>query len=79
MKIIAKSISIDPAIRSGKPCITGTRITVGDVLSFLAGGMTMAEVVTDYPELTEQSIRDVLAFAAKRDEATMVVAGEIAA
>jgi uncharacterized protein (DUF433 family) len=43
-------ISVDPAIRSGKPCIKGTRITVYDVLEYLAGGMTEEEILSDFPD-----------------------------
>ena len=60
-------ISIDPSVRSGKPCITGTRITVYDVLEYLAGGMTEDQVLNDFPDLTRADIRAVLAFAAARE------------
>ena len=60
-------ISIDPTIRSGKPCIRGTRITVYDVLEYLAGGMTEDQVVDDFPDLTKEDIRAALAFAAARE------------
>ena len=60
-------ISIDPAIRSGKPCIKGTRITVYDVLEYLAGGMSEDEILRDFPDLAREDIRAVLAFAAARE------------
>ena len=60
-------ISIDPTVRSGKPCIRGTRITVYDVLEYLAGGMTEDQVVDDFPDLTKEDIRAALAFAAARE------------
>ena len=60
-------ISVDPAIRSGKPCIKGTRITVYDVLEYLAGGMTEDQLLSDFPDLTREDIRAVLAFAAARE------------
>jgi len=60
-------ISVSPAIRSGKPCIKGTRITVYDVLEYLAGGMTEDELLNDFPDLTREDIRAVLAFAAARE------------
>ena len=60
-------ISIDPAIRSGKPCVKGTRITVYDVLEYLAGGMTEDQIVSDFPDLTRDDIRAALAFAAARE------------
>ncbi len=60
-------ITIDPGKRSGKPCIRGTRITVMDVLEYLAGGMSIADILLDFPELTEEAIRACLAFAADRE------------
>jgi uncharacterized protein (DUF433 family) len=60
-------ISIDPTIRFGKPCITGTRISVYDILSWLASGMKNEEILADFPELTENSIIACLAFAADRE------------
>lgn len=60
-------IVIDPARRSGKPCIRDTRITVSDVLDYLASGMTEAEILDDFPELVVDDIRASLAFAALRE------------
>ena len=60
-------ISIDPTIRFGKPCITGTRISVYDILSWLATGMKNEEILADFPELTENSIIACLACAADRE------------
>jgi uncharacterized protein (DUF433 family) len=60
-------IVINPEIRFGKPCVRGTRITVGDVLSYLASGMSENEVLTDFPQLTREDIRACLAFAAERE------------
>jgi uncharacterized protein (DUF433 family) len=60
-------IIVTPGVRSGKPCISGTRITVADVLEYLAGGMTEAEILTDFPDLRKEHIRAVLAFAAARE------------
>ena len=60
-------ISIDPNIRFGKPCVRGTRISVYDVLSWLADGMNHEQIISDYPELSEQTIRACLAFAADRE------------
>lgn len=54
-------------VRSGKPCFVGTRITVYDVLEYLASGMSNQEIVDDFPELTEQHIRAALEFAAMRE------------
>jgi uncharacterized protein (DUF433 family) len=63
----AKIITMDPGRRSGKPCIRGLRITVTDVLDYLAGGMTQQEILSDFPDLTETDIRACLAFAADRE------------
>lgn len=60
-------IETRPGIRSGKPCFVGTRITVYDVLDYLASGMTTAEIIDDFPELTEQHVRAALEFAAMRE------------
>jgi uncharacterized protein (DUF433 family) len=60
-------ISINPAVRSGKPCIKGTRITVYDILEYLAGGMTEEEILKDFPDLKREDIRASLAFAAARE------------
>lgn len=60
-------ITIEPGKRGGKPCIRGLRITVYDVLAWLADGMTEAEILEDYPELTADDIRACLAFAADRE------------
>ncbi len=60
-------ISVDPAIRSGKPCIRGTRIAVYDVLEYLAGGMPEDQILHDFPDLTLDDIRACLAFAAVRE------------
>ena len=59
-------ISLDPAIRSGKPCIKGTRITVYDLLEYLAGGMSEKEILQDFPQLDALDSRASLAFAANR-------------
>ena len=72
-------IVVDPEIRFGKPCIKGTRITVGDILQLLSGGMTEQEIIADYPELQGIHIRAALAFAAERDAMTKVVAHETVA
>ncbi len=60
-------ITFDPAIRSGKPLIRGTRITVADVFDYLGGGMTIDEVLADFPDLTAEDIRACFAYAADRD------------
>jgi uncharacterized protein (DUF433 family) len=60
-------ITMEPGKRSGKPCIRGLRITVYDVLDNLASGMSHAEILEEFPYLTEQDIRACLAFAADRE------------
>ena len=60
-------ITIEPGKRRGKPCIRGLRITVYDVLDYLASGMTEAEIMADFPDLTVEDIRACLAFAADRE------------
>ena len=60
-------ITIDPDKRSGKPCIRGTRMTVTDVLEYLASGMTHQELLDEFPDINEEDIRACLAFAADRE------------
>jgi uncharacterized protein (DUF433 family) len=60
-------ITIEPGKRGGKPCIRGLRITVYDVLDYLASGMSEDEILTDFPELSRDDIRACLAFAADRE------------
>lgn len=60
-------ISVNPMVRSGKPCIKETRITVYDVLEYLAGGMSEDEILADFPDLMRDDIRACLAFAATRE------------
>ena len=67
-------ITIEPGKRSGKPCIRGLRITVYDVLEYLASGMTEAEILADFPDLTAQDIRACLAFAADRERKLVATA-----
>lgn len=62
-----KIITIEPGKRSGKPCIRETRMTVTDVLEYLAGGMSQEEILEDFPDLTAEDIRACLAFAADRE------------
>jgi len=63
----SKIITIEPGKRSGKPCIRGMRMTVTDVLEYLAGGMTEEEILAEFPDLTAEDIRACLAFAADRE------------
>lgn len=66
-------ITIEPGKRGGKPCIRGLRITVYDVLEYLASGMSEAEILADFPDLTSDDIRACLAFAADRERRLLSV------
>jgi uncharacterized protein (DUF433 family) len=66
-------ITIDPGKRSGKPCIRGLRITVYDVLGYMAAGMSQEEILADFPDLTEADIRACLAFAADSERRFEIV------
>ena len=63
----SKIITIEPDKRSGKPTIRATRMTVTDVLEYLAGGMTEEEILAEFPDLTKEDIKACLAFAAERE------------
>ena len=65
-------ITIEPGKRGGKPCIRGMRITVGDVLEYLASGMSEDQILKDFPYLEREDIRAVLAFAADRERKLLV-------
>lgn len=67
MNHYSEIITIDSGIRFGKPCIRGMRISVYDVLSCFASGMTEEEILEDYPELTKEDLLAVLAYAANRE------------
>jgi uncharacterized protein (DUF433 family) len=60
-------ITIDPSVRGGKPCIKGTRITVYDLLEYLAGGMSEEQILSDFPSLVRENVREALVFAALRE------------
>ncbi len=60
-------IETRPGVRGGKPCFVGTRIAVYDVLDYLASGMTSAEIVDDFPELSDEHVRAAIGFAAMRE------------
>jgi uncharacterized protein (DUF433 family) len=66
-------ITTDPAVRSGKQCIRDTRMTVTDVLEYLAGGMSEDEILIDFPYIAREDIRACLAFAADRERRLLVV------
>ncbi|TVS03872.1 MAG: DUF433 domain-containing protein [Cyanobium sp. PLM2.Bin73] len=61
-------ITCTPGVRSGKACVAGTRITVSDVLDYLASGMSPAEILTDFPDLRAEHIQAVLRYAAEREK-----------
>ena len=67
-------IVVDPNVRSGKACVKGTRITVGDVLGYLSIGMSFTELMEDFPKLTEEGIKQSLAYAAAREKRIHVIA-----
>jgi uncharacterized protein (DUF433 family) len=67
MKHYSEIVTIDPQVRFGRPCIRGMRITVYDILSWLASGMTTKEIIEDYPELTDEDVKAALAYAAERE------------
>ncbi len=67
MKHYSEIITIDPQIRFGKPCIRGMRISVYDILSWFAFGMTEKEIIRDFPELTEEDIKAALSYAADKE------------
>jgi len=79
MQELSDYITVNPEICFGKPCIKGTRICVGDILKWLSTGMSIEEIVDDYPELQEVHIRAALAFAAVRDKMTKVFIHEAVA
>ena len=70
-----KIITIEPGKRSGKPCIRGMRITVGDILGWLAAGMTIKEIIEDFPELEKNDIYAALSYAADKENRIYRIAG----
>jgi uncharacterized protein (DUF433 family) len=73
VKDYAQYISINPEIRFGKPCIKGTRISIADILGWLAAGMSHQEIVEDYPSLKEEHIKAALSFAADREAMVKII------
>ncbi|HEX4123133.1 MAG TPA: DUF433 domain-containing protein [Tepidisphaeraceae bacterium] len=65
-------ITIEPGKRGGRPCVRGMRIAVADVLGWLAEGMSYEQIISDFPELTENDIRACLAYAADRERRVMI-------
>lgn len=74
MNDFLKYISINPEIRFGKPCIKDTRIAVLDILQWLASGMSIEDILSDFPALKEEHVRAALAFAAHREMLTKLSA-----
>jgi len=70
---LLQRIAVDPTVRFGKPCVRGTRITVGDVLGYLAAGMTQDQIVEEFPQLTGDDVRACLAYAAERERRTLTI------
>jgi uncharacterized protein (DUF433 family) len=68
---LLEHITVDPEVRFGKPCVRGTRITVGDVLGYLASGMSEQQLLDEFPRLTRDHIRACLAYAAERERRTL--------
>lgn len=68
-----KNIKITPGKKSGKPCIRETRITVYDVLDMLAGGMSIDEIIDDFPELNKDDVLSCLAYAADRERSQLIL------
>ena len=79
MQELSSFITVDPEICFGKPCIKETRITISDILNWLSAGMTIEEIIDDYPELQKIHIQAALAFAATRDKITKVFIHEAVA
>lgn len=73
-----KYITIEPGKRSGQPCIRGMRITVYDILSYLAAGMKMEEILDDFPQLTQEDILAALAYAADAEKNKLVLVNSAA-
>jgi uncharacterized protein (DUF433 family) len=69
----ASIITIEPGKRGGKPCIRGMRVTVYDVLEYLAAGMTQQQILVDFPYLTSDDIKACLSFAAQRERSMLAV------
>lgn len=74
MENLQQYISINPNIRFGKPCIKGTRIAVGDILQWLASGMSYEDILNDFPSLRQEHILAALSFAAYREQVSQIIA-----
>ena len=73
MKNFLQHIASAPEIRFGKPCIKGTRISVGDILSWLGSGMSFEEILHDFPELRKDDVLAALTYAAERERVTKII------
>ncbi|MBX2915999.1 MAG: DUF433 domain-containing protein [Cyclobacteriaceae bacterium] len=73
MRLQSPIITLEPGKRGGKPCIRGMRITVYDVLSYLASGMTAEQIIEDFPELTPSDIQACLSYAADAEKHTRLL------
>jgi uncharacterized protein (DUF433 family) len=73
LKMLNSTITIDPQKRSGKPCIRDLRITVYDILEMLADGMSTADILEDFPKLTNDDVLSALKYAADREHKTTLV------
>lgn len=71
-------ITIEPGKRSGQPCIRGMRITVYDILSYLAAGMKIEEILEDFPQLTQEDIMAALAYAADAEKHKLILVSKAA-
>jgi uncharacterized protein (DUF433 family) len=69
---LLKRITVEPGKRGGRPCIRGLRITVYDILEYLASGMTREEILADFPYLEKEDIQAVLAYAADREKKSLI-------
>lgn len=74
MKEYASFITVDPEVRFGKPCIIGTRMAICDILNWLASGMSLQQILEDYPLLQEVHVRAALGFAANREAMIKTIA-----
>ena len=74
MELLGRLV-VDSSVRFGKPCIRGTRIAVGDVLGYLAAGMSTDEILQDFPQLGHDDIRACLTYAAERERRTVWLSG----
>ena len=70
---LLERISVDPAVRFGKPCVQGTRISVGDILEYLASGMSEDQLLKEFPQLVREDIRACFVYAAERERRTLTI------